>query len=619
MYGTSKVVAVIALGVVLAGALGAPGEAAETAKQPAKEVATLSVGTTSVDWSPAVDYVRLVLTVVGPEGFENRQELEAGQIPSLSLFKSNGERLPDGIYRYELRLLPQTVVSAGNLMDKSVQRGTLWIRDGAFVTPTPDKNPMTAGASSKPPQIQNITGKDSVIPDDLVVQGTACIGPNCLNGDPDANTLTLKGGTPHIFFHDPTADCHCYPARNWVLQANENWPSLPADHFFLRDVLSGTIPFSVEGGAPNYTLVVSKGGFDGQEPRVGIGTQVPLKNLHVLNAATPTIRLEQPVSPGPARVWDVGADHTQFFVSDVTNSSSQPFRIRAGAPTSSIDVASSGNVGIGTTNPGARLEVSGGEVRLPPGAGAAGFTHFNYVGDGKNYIRGTTIIADNAGSVGIGTASPSSKLTIKSAGGNADVVQVVKSSDSQVIMRLFQTTNGDGLMSLFSTAGAEQGRLTGSGGGNWLSGTVGINCNSSGGFDFAIKTGTSSTTACNSGTYSGISAGQTTFTVPSSRTMKTDIQPVQVPDILDKIKAVDVYTYNYIDGPKDRLGLMAEDFHQIFGRGSDKLLNGQEVEMALWLAVQELTKHNEALLQSNEALTQRVAEIEAQMKKQQQP
>ncbi|MBU4348502.1 hypothetical protein KJ671_03335 [Patescibacteria group bacterium] len=40
--------------------------------------------------------------------------------------------------------------------------------------------------------------------------------------------------------------------------------------------------------------------------------------------------------------------------------------------------------------------------------------------------------------------------------------------------------------------------------------------------------------------------------------------------------------------------LIAEDFHVIFERGSDKELNGNEVQMALWLAVQELnTKVNE--------------------------
>ncbi|MEM7356107.1 MAG: tail fiber domain-containing protein, partial [Acidobacteriota bacterium] len=59
--------------------------------------------------------------------------------------------------------------------------------------------------------------------------------------------------------------------------------------------------------------------------------------------------------------------------------------------------------------------------------------------------------------------------------------------------------------------------------------------------------------------------------------------------ILEKIAAIDVYTYDFIDGPQDRLGLMAEDFHQIFGRGSDKMLPTQDVQMAMWLAIQELT------------------------------
>jgi hypothetical protein len=79
-----------------------------------------------------------------------------------------------------------------------------------------------------------------------------------------------------------------------------------------------------------------------------------------------------------------------------------------------------------------------------------------------------------------------------------------------------------------------------------------------------------------------------------------------VPNILEKISAVDVYKYDFINGPKDRLGLMAEDFHKIFEHGSDKLLNGQEVEMALWLAVKELTAQNKGL-------TERLAALEAQL------
>ena len=74
--------------------------------------------------------------------------------------------------------------------------------------------------------------------------------------------------------------------------------------------------------------------------------------------------------------------------------------------------------------------------------------------------------------------------------------------------------------------------------------------------------------------------------------MKENLEPVPGDGILQKISDVDVYTYDYIEGPKDKLGLMAEDFHQVFERGSDKTINGQEVQMALWLAVQELEKRS---------------------------
>ena len=82
-------------------------------------------------------------------------------------------------------------------------------------------------------------------------------------------------------------------------------------------------------------------------------------------------------------------------------------------------------------------------------------------------------------------------------------------------------------------------------------------------------------------------------------------------NILEKIGNVPVVTYDFKDGgPKNIMGLIAEDFHQVFQRGDDKHINGQEVEMALWLAVQKLTAQNKEL-------TDRLAMLEKELQKKQ--
>ena len=122
-------------------------------------------------------------------------------------------------------------------------------------------------------------------------------------------------------------------------------------------------------------------------------------------------------------------------------------------------------------------------------------------------------------------------------------------------------------------------------------GNMGIACDSSINSDLVVG----SQGSCNAGTRSELNAGDTQFTASSSRTLKQNLHHVEVPNILNRISSVPVYQYDFIEGPKDRLGLVAEDFHGVFARGSDKVLSGQEVQMALWLAVQELTAKVESL------------------------
>jgi len=84
---------------------------------------------------------------------------------------------------------------------------------------------------------------------------------------------------------------------------------------------------------------------------------------------TPAIRFEQNSSGGfTAQTWDIGANEANFFVRDTTGGSRLPFRIRPGAPTSSIDISANGNVGIGTASPTSRLTVNGLLEITSPGA-----------------------------------------------------------------------------------------------------------------------------------------------------------------------------------------------------------------------------------------------------------
>lgn len=192
------------------------------------------------------------------------------------------------------------------------------------------------------------------------------------------------------------------------------------------------------------------------------------------------------------------------------------------------------------------------------------------------------------GKVGIGTDSPTKRLTIQSAGGNDDVVQVLNSSGASRIFRIFETTSGDGILSVYDNTGTEAARLTSVSGG-----MLAIGCRTP---QHDLDLGNAPGTECSIvGTRSYIDAGSTTFTASSSRTIKENLAPILVPNILDKISGVKVYAYDFIDGPRDKIGLMAEDFHTIFSRGSDKVISGQDVEMALWLAVQQLTQEVAAL------------------------
>ena len=204
---------------------------------------------------------------------------------------------------------------------------------------------------------------------------------------------------------------------------------------------------------------------------IGIGTTAPVSALDVYGASA-GLRLR---GTGTHQVWITGAtsgrlgqDAAGFFLTSDTNGAALRFATNNGSGHEWMRITSAGNVGIGTTTPGYRLDVVGGSARVtnPSGTtqlqvsgsatsgrlgqdsgglflssdtsgGALRFATNN--GSGHEWLRITS-----AGRVGIGTATPAHALDVVgdisastnlNAGGNLSVTGTL-------------TGNGSGLTAL---------------------------------------------------------------------------------------------------------------------------------------------------------------------------
>jgi hypothetical protein len=286
--------------------------------------------------------------VTGPQGYALEHTFAAGETPALNL--SHAGALRDGAYTYEITLAPVERRERDSAEDERppeaglVQAGSFRVVSGAVLLPAGLE--ATRGQRSAPP-----SPNDYVIADDLIVQLSACVGFDCVNGEVFGfDTLRLKENNLRIKFEDTSAAG--YPSTDWQLTANDSAAG-GANRFSIEDVTAATNPFTIEGAAANNSIFVDSTG------RVGFRTATPVLDLHVNTSDTPALRFEQNNSGGyAAQTWDVAGNEANFFVRDVTGGSRLSFRIRPGAPTSSLDIAADGKVGVGTGSPSARLHVA---------------------------------------------------------------------------------------------------------------------------------------------------------------------------------------------------------------------------------------------------------------------
>ena len=389
---------------------------------------------------------------------------------------------------------------------------------------------------------------EETINDDVSVVGVMEVGPaaNTTNFF-GTDLLRLSGERVRLKFIDTSPS----GTRNdWRIRINNGGGNI--NGFFIDDMGTNNrdgaenghvaTPFRIEAGAREDSLVVSdvpKQGNTGS--RIGMGTKDPLSPLHIVNAATPAIRLERTDENFAPYTWAVGGAFPNFFVRDVVEGRN-PVLVQAGAPENSLVVSGSfaPRVGIGTDQPAAHVHLKGStpEIRWDHNNGSQ---VWSARGDSFAFaIRDTSNGGQNVLSLKPG--APNASLYVRE-DGNVGMGTGNPQADLQI----------------------------------------------GGAF-----------------TFSRINAGATTFTASSSRDLKENIRDFDGSQVLKRMQDVRVKTYdwkkqNFAGDEADRtnrLGLIAEEFHQVLGRGSDKEINGQELQSVLWMAVQELHQENQRLKES---------------------
>jgi hypothetical protein len=373
--------------------------------QTANDKVASVTGGSSVRWDVGASNSGLTVVVSAPDGRVFRREYKGGSSPDFALIDKQGERLPDGVYSYELRLTPVTTDALKSrakddaseedrtgrkrsTVSAPVQSGSFAIVNGSAVVAGAMEDGRRSAKVTRPSaaiisgntvtRLRNHRASlgaapDNVIPDDLIVQGSACVGLDCVNGEVFGfDTVRLKENNTRLQFDD-TSTSAGFPTNNWQIRANS---SASGGDSFLGFVdqggtgnsETGTIVFQVNAGAPANSIKVGSNG------KVGFRTATPVLDLHITTGDTPAHRLEQTNASGfTAQTWDIAGNEANFFVRDVTGGSRLPFRIRPGAPTSSIDISASGSVGMGTASPAVNLDVRGSNSKIQIGTDTAVF------------------------------------------------------------------------------------------------------------------------------------------------------------------------------------------------------------------------------------------------------
>jgi FtsZ-binding cell division protein ZapB len=526
--------------------------------------------------------------VSGPDGLYFDLNFAGDETPELKNVDPHGQALPEGLYHYEIVAAPildegierllqdarangdwemiRAMRKAGDIPSGKIYSGTFYIAGGEIVLPeSGEAVAATKGSESgaSRPDDADPGNNDIIHGDDVIINGgSLCVGFDCVNGEVfGADTIRLKENNLRIHFDD-TSVAGSYPRNDWRIVANDQ-ANGGASYLGFEDSTAGRIPFRVTAGARSNALFVDSQG------DVGIGTSTPVVELHVVSGDSPALRLEQNNASGfQPQTWDIAGNETNWFVRDASNGSTLPLRIRPGAPSSSVFIQTTGDVGINTASPGSTLHVRGTD------------------GD-------TQLLVEEANT----TDAVRNMLEVLNAAGPAEIrINTGTTAGDPSDAWIFRGDNGSNNLYIDQGNDASEEFRLDSNGNLTITGDLTANGN----------------------------------VFMSDRNMKEEFQIVDPTTVLDRVSALPITTWNFInDEEKTRhMGPMAQDFHAAFGLGKDETRIHSTDTFGVTLAaiqglnlkvtqregtIEALTQESKALREQNQTLHQQNLELQRRL------
>lgn len=224
-----------------------------------------------------------------------------------------------------------------------------------------------------------------------------------LNGAPD-DSLVVHGSGDVGFGASPSTDLHLYRAGTTaellIEAAGVNSAALvrvkndakelqigigPDDAFRVYDNTSSLTPLLIEPAAPTNSLYVDASG------NIGSGTSAPARELHVRRSADSIVfvRAESLAvnsragfeMANDARRYQVICETDDTFIVRDATATTDPLTIEPAAPTDSLYVDASGQVGFGTSTPTEVIDVNSDAIRIRTSSTPASATATGAIGE----------------------------------------------------------------------------------------------------------------------------------------------------------------------------------------------------------------------------------------------